>query len=487
MKPAARQNRARKAALELKRREERRQLVFGSPGEHPLQDDFVSDSSPLVLASCSRRAGKSYGTARKIIKAMERFPRSMIPYIVQAREQAKDIIWPALQDMDIKFDLGLRFKENTGEVVHPNKSRLKLFGGGTKREIEKVRGGGTGSPFAVIDEAQSFAPSLLQYLVEDVLDACLMDYGKEAQMCLIGTPNAACAGYFYDLIKAEKYPHYHWTCLDNPFLPDVEEFLERKRQQLGGETPTFLREYRGIWVRDENALVFRLNDTINLLDRHEEGTDWTYTLGIDFGFNDPTAFVVLGYSRLQGRIDVVESFEETELTQGRIAAYVQELDDKYHFASMVGDSQGYGKPLVEGLNSEYGLAVKAAKKREKAAQIEMLNSDLRTGTLRLVKDRNADLVDQMRYLQWDPDKLKENKFAFLDSKFPDHLADALVYAYRDIHVHDDWWEERDPVYGSPEWEEAREEQIITQRVQRLEREREELEWFDEFGGSDGVF
>jgi hypothetical protein len=263
-------------------------------------------------------------------------------------------------------------------------------------------------------------------------------------------------------------------------LPNPREFLEQKAKSRGGaHVASFRREYLGEWIRDESSLVFRLKPAINVIDYYDFGqaTDWLHVLGVDLGFNDPSAFVVIAYSQDLNTAVVMESFEKTELTASKVAAIVEDLDQSYGFANMRGDSQGYGKSIVEGLKEDYGIPMQAAKKRDKPARIEMINSDLRNGVIKILRRQNIDLIEQMGLLQWDEEALESNKYQFADTRFADHLADAFVYAYWDCHPNTDNWVKDPPRRDSPQWFKELEEKWIQAKEEEVFRKPDEMDWF----------
>jgi len=444
--------------------------------EHALfgpQKAFVLDTAPLVLASCSRRAGKTTGVAWKLIDVGQKNPGCTMPYITQARENARDIIWPALQQFNVEYDLGLEFNRNTGEVRSPQGWRVVLRGAGTNREIEKLRG--QKYPLVVIDEAQTFGRDL-QYLIEEVLEPAMLDYGDKAQMYMIGTPNAAKAGPFYEKIKSGLAPHHHWTILNNPHIPDPTAFLEKKRKELGGKSPYYLREYEGKWVRDTEGLVFRISDQINLVKSHNLALahGWVYVMGVDLGWKS-TAFVILGYNVDTGKVEVVEAEEHPKLTTARIAAYIEEFIKEWDLKGVCVDAGGFGRTMAEDLRKTYGIPVEFAKKRDKAATVERMNSDLSSGVMSLCEDKCREMVYQVKLLQWDAEKLADNKLEF-DDQFDDHMADAWLYGYRMcLHHHEDW-EENDPPRGTDAWYQQLEDREIERRERRYQRQQDEP-WF----------
>src|SRR5690606_6944543 len=101
-----------------------------------------------------------------------------------------------------------------------------------------------------------------------------------------------------------------------------------------------------------------------------------YVLGMDLGYEDSTAFVVLGFDEKVGQTWVIESWSETHLIPSAVAARVDRLRERYNFSYMVADSGGFGKGYVEEMKQRYSIPIEAAEKNRKPAYIELLNGDL---------------------------------------------------------------------------------------------------------------
>lgn len=463
---------ARRILAEAARRAEKRnaldpaKLLFGP------QRDFVLDKSRNKAAVCSRRAGKSYSIAFMLLEHALKHERSINPYITLTRDSGKDILWPALYDLDTKLGLNLRFRENTGDIILPNKSKIIIRGADDKRQIEKLRG--PKYPIAVVDEAQGF-PHFLHDLIEDVLEPATLDY--DGQIVVTGTPNSACAGAFYNLTNKEAgWAIHSWTLRDNPHIPDVESWLDRKRKQKAWDDnhPTYLREYCGVWIRDASALVFEYDEGRNVIkefDFDNDG-DWEYVLGIDLGFNDPTAFVVLAYSDKMRQVRVIESYKESGLIPSAVAAHVERLNEEYMFSRIVADTGGFGKGYAEEMKKRFNLPILAAQKSKKASFIAHMNGDLRTASIQICRRGNEALLEEMSLLQWNIDAMDRGKMIIDDRRFHDHLCDALLYAWRECMHHSDGFEYDKPVYGTPAYWNAEADRMEQEEVDRLESDDE---------------
>lgn len=421
------------------------QILFSS------QRKFVNDPSRLVAAKCSRRAGKSHGAAAKLANCALQFPGSTPLYVTMARERSKQIIWPALQELSDLYDLGMEFKLHTGEVRFPNGSTILMSGAGSKREVEKCRG--LKYPVVVIDEAQVFSKDLFDYMVDEVFSPAVLDY--RGQIVATGTPNAACAGAFFDITTGieDGWSVHEWTLKDNPHLfksvPDEnrvgqshEELLDEelrlicKRRGWTRQHPGFLREYLGMWVRDDSDLVFAIDPSNIYIPSLDLGVSWEYVLGVDVGFEDPMAFVVLAYSEDTGQVVAVESYTEEHMIPSQAAAEVERLMGRYPIQEVIVDTGGAGKGYAEEMKQRWNLPIEAAKKTDKAVYLEYLNGDLRSGSLKVLSSCRS-LVQEMSLLQWNSRKKDRGIFDY-DKSFADHQCDALLYGWRKCRHH--WYD-----------------------------------------------
>ena len=446
-------------------------LLFGP------QKAFVADNSRNKEAVCSRRAGKSYSIAFMLLQHAMGNERSINPYITLTRDSGKDILWPALHDLNDKLDLKLRFRENTGDIILPNKSKIIIRGADDKRQIEKLRG--PKYPIAVIDEAQGF-PHFLHDLIEDVLEPATLDY--DGQIVVTGTPNSACAGPFYELTtKSDGWSVHTWTLRDNPHIPNVEAWLERKRAQKAWDDnhPTYLREYCGVWIRDASCLVFEYDAKRNLIAEppFESADDWSFVLGIDLGFNDPTAFVVIAYSLDLRQAFVVESYKESGLIPSAVAAHVESLLEAYPFTRIVADTGGFGKGYAEEMKKRFSLPIVAAQKSNKHGYIELINGDLRTGSLMISEQSNTELLDEMHLLQWDLDRMERGQMVMDRRRFQNHLCDALLYAWRECGHHIGEFQDDDyHPPGSDGFYRAEARRMEEEELRRLEEDSDTPWW-----------
>lgn len=358
---------------------------------------------------------------------------SLCLYITLNQAQGRNIIWPGLMLINDTYKLGMVFRKNDGVVEFPNGSKILIRGASTRKDIEALRG--MKYPIVVIDEAQAFGADL-KYLVNDVLLPATLDYGLRAPIVLTGTPNAAMAGVFYEAVTGRDahWEVFQWTLMDNPHIPDKEEAIAQilSVNNWTESHPTFIREYLGKWIRDIEGLVFRFEKT-----KHRMATVWSprladdikYVIGVDLGFNDPCAFVVMAYSREQGMSWVIEASQESGMEPTAAGIRVKSLLLKYPKATVVADSGGIGKGYIKEWENRMSLAVIPAEKKDKLAYVSLLNSDLDRRTLAFDPIKTTELMANLELLQWDQDRLSRGAWEY-DRRYEDHLPDAMLYAWR---------------------------------------------------------
>jgi hypothetical protein len=402
---------------------------------------------------------------------------AIVPYITLTRENAKNIIWPALISVTKRLGVEVEMKKNSGDVVFPhNGSKIILRGCDSSGEIEKLRG--PKYPGAVIDEAQSF-PEYMMTLIDEVLEPATMDYG--GQIMVTGTPGPLPVGPFYRITNGIEpgWSVHHWTWRDNPHLPNRFEWIQEKiaRHNWDENTPKYQREYEGKWVHDSDSLVYLFSDTRNVapMFRPSIWNDTAYVLGIDLGFNDPSAFCVLAYSYETGERVVVESFQKSGMLAVDVAAAINDLSERYDFDKIVCDSGGFGKSIVESLRREYGIPAHAAEKSEKATAISNLNGELVNGKLKIVRSMNEELITQLQLLQWSERSLAAG-VPKEDRRTQNHLCDAMLYANRSCGWSLEGPAPEGPEKGSDEWW-AAEEKRMWEEIEEQER-RKHINSFD---------
>ena len=412
------------------------------------QQDLINDPAQFKAALCSRRAGKTYAACYYLLQVALTHPECLVAYLALTRNSAKRLLWTELKRANRKFHLGLKFNNSELICTCPNGSRVMLTGATDSEAVEALRG--SAYRLVILDEAASFG-KIINVVVDEIIEPSLLDH--KGTLLLIGTPSAQCSGRFFDVTTKDLgYSVHHWTILDNPHIPHAEDWLDKRKRTRGwaDNHPVYLREWCGKWAKSNDSLVYRYSEK-NLISAIEDESDLEYIIGVDLGWNDATALVVTAYS--DTTFYVVYCYKESQLLPSQVAEHIKDLVETYHPQSVVCDTAGLGKSIVEEMRRRYELPVRAAEKKTKNTYIELLNSDLHAGKVKIM--RGLPLLDELDLLQWREDGRRAE-----DGRFDNHLCDAFLYAFRESkHYMEPEYIDR-PKPGSPAWYKAEEQKHI---------------------------
>ena len=396
----------------------------------PKQRKAFTNNSLLNAILCTRRAGKSYGCGLKMVETGKEHEGCIIPYVTLTADSGKNIIAPVLREIKTLYQAPIEERKDGKEwIVNPESTRpskIIVHGADQKNFIERLRG--PKYPIVMIDEAASFKRNLMEYLVDEVFPPAVGDYN--GQIYLIGTPGPIPEGYFYDATQGKNgFETFFWRVQDNPYFPDPDAFIKALLQKKNWtrDTPKFRREWLGEWVLDSDALVYRLNESRNLIETLPQQFDeWRYVIGVDVGWHDKTAFAVLCYSPGSSNVYVFQTLSFQNMIPYDAAQELLRLTEHFEPDSIVMDTGGLGKSIAEEFSRRYDLPIKAAEKTDKMGHIEMLNNDLQTGKMKIIREHNQEVLHQMKILQ----KLDNGKE---DPSVPNDVVDAVLYAWRECY------------------------------------------------------
>lgn len=462
-------------------------------GANPVQRDLILDPSLYLGLLCPRRAGKTFAMTSKVLHFAEMNPGSRILIISLTLKSTIENYWSGspggLFAQNFRYDLGLKFNHASHTWIHENGSRGLLAGAETKADIERLRGAAAEADICILDECKSFSPDHLDDLIENVVEPGLMT--RNGILIMGGTPGSIPSGPFYEAtcelarvgeaedarptcvmwdrkkdpglayakFSAEQieelYSLHRWTVADNIAAPFQwkRALATKRRRSWDDDHPSWRREYLGEWVADDSDLVYSYArckaaspTSVTWQPDYAEGRNrtglpsdrgpWHLVLGLDLGFVDDSAMVLLGYSETTQELRQVHEFKAPGMDAEVFALQVMDIVEGFSqpVEMIVADTAGGGsKMIIEMLNNRLGLAIQPAQKREKQDYIELCNADFNAGRIKLLP--GSELETELCGLQWDlshDSKVILSKTGRLreDPSCPNHLADAFLYIWR---------------------------------------------------------
>jgi hypothetical protein len=417
----------------------------------------------------ARRCGKSYTFGTELWVDALRYPGRQQLYVGLTQAHAERVIYrevllPAFKAREIKVGRDYSFNRAEGLIEFTNGSSIQLMGGdASPKQLELVLGG---RPHRVIaDEAQSWTQDLRTFLTSKSWPA-LADYADDGGGWLEmgGTPGITMGDHFwFQVTKTDPYGNvdpdrlpgwnvFSWPMTANPrtgarFHAEAERRRKAAEGRVDGngrpidwqEDPEWRRDWLGQWVLDAGSRVYRFVDRTaqaggNVLgDATIEQSllrgdpQWTYAIGLDLGWVDATAWVLVAWRAADPKLYIVRSYKRSKWPYHEIAAALRELMTKFRVLKIMADvSDDSAKQLAASLKSEHQLPIEDAEKRGKATDVGRMNSEFAEGKILVVADQNRELMKEWNELALDP---RSPKWAEHE-KFDNHLADAALYVWR---------------------------------------------------------
>ncbi len=462
------------------------------------------DDNPLISALCPRRAGKTFMTAAAALITGESSPGSVTLIMSLTLKALRRTYWygsrSGLPFLSSKYGLNVTFNSSELRWEHENGSIGYLLGAEDRQQMEYIRG--VEADLYIIDECKSFSPLILDELITDILMP--QRISRLGRIMLIGTPGTVFSGPFYQATCAEAtndvvvdgvtqrrpyllpfgqedpfgrpkrqlWSHHHWTLGQNEKMPHQwEEAKDLKALKgWGDDNPTWRREYLGEWTPTADGLVYnylahRADGGVTWTPAPSEGNPtglppdmgpWHLVMGLDLGYEDPTALVVGAWSETHPELRVIHAEKHQHLLVDDVIALIHSNIERFGYPESIAVDTGgsFAKSFAETLIQRYGLPVVAAKKTDKFDYIDLLNSDFAESRVKIVP--GSVLEDQLCSVQFDLSLGTRKELAHInrlreDPACPNDVTDAFLYMWRECHHHFARQEEKGPEPGSVEW------------------------------------
>lgn len=286
------------------------------------QEVFDNDTDKIILAICSRRSGKTELMGRLLVKRLLK-PNQHLVYINRSFDAAVrqiskpfDVAMQAVGD-SLKITSG---SIGGGLVQFDNGSWLLIVGNNNAADVNKIRG--ESIALAIIDEFGHMRH--LKELVQEVLQPATIDYA-DSQMIFVGTPPRTKVSFAHDLWNNGNVKRYHWTFMDNPFIPNRDQVIQQVCAMYGVSPDSMFirREYYGdINAYDDEAIY------IKKFFKKDPPKDKLYHyayVGIDWGYEDKAAVVGILADKNEKVMYIVKDWSEAKKGITEISSKAQEM------------------------------------------------------------------------------------------------------------------------------------------------------------------
>lgn len=367
----------------------------------------------FVSAAISRRQGKTY-IANIIGQLVSLVPGCNI-LIMSPNYSLSQISFDLQRNLIKHFDLEIKRDNAKDKVIElSNGSTVRM---GSVNQVDSCVG--RSYDLIIFDEAAltSEGEEAFNVSLRPTLD-------KDNSKCLfISTPRGRNNWFsrFFERGYNPEFPEWfsiRATYRDNPRMSE-QDIREARKSMSDAE---FRQEYEADFNTYQGQ-IWSFNSELCVADLSEIDTrDMDMIGGLDVGFRDPTAFVVIGYDWKEEKFYVVDEYFDSEKTTDKHAEEIKRLADKWELDFNFIDSAAQQTRFD--LAQNYDISTTNAKKSllDGIAHVSAIveNNQL------IVDGRCKEVLYSLDSYQWDknPNLVKEKPKHDRAS----HMADALRYA-----------------------------------------------------------
>ena len=373
-----------------------------------------TSNNKINIWSGAVRSGKSYSATLRFLIEVQEAPPGEMAIITRDANSFRRNVLPILYKLignDPLYKAGLSVIELWGRKIH-------LIGCHDSRAEGKIRG--CTLQAALVDEASIIPESSWMILLQRVA----MNNGR---IFATTNPDSSMHWLKTDFIdNNQDVTTYFFDLTDNPVLKEVErDFL--KRQHTGVYYRRFIA---GEWCMAEGAIFEFFDERIHCL-RKPPGYAKFHLIGVDIGFTNPTAFVLLGYNdEASTPLWVEDEYYWDSKKTGRQKTTAEFAEDLKNMCCGHNVKAIYIDPAAASFKIEMrrsgltGIPIKDAD-NDVTEGIKTLSSYLQMGDLKIVS-KCKNLIGEMQGYCWDSKAAERG----IDQpiKRADHAIDAMRYA-----------------------------------------------------------
>lgn len=241
------------------------------------------------------------------------------------------------------------------------------------------------------------------------------------------------------LKNPERYGKIKVSPADNPNLST--EYIEDVLGSLvGNQRKRFLE---GDYTSTDDLIVFQgqgipKDSFVQAFTNWRIGKRVQITAGLDLGYNDADAFIVLAFAENHKEVWLLYQHKKRKSTVTDLVRNInvglEYIRSTYGFNEedipIYTDTGGGGKKVFSELESVYGLNVLPAYKRNKALSIDLLQDEVNHGNF--IFEEGSEWDDECKQVCWTRDENAVIIREIDDDNYHPDMMDAIIYAYHTI-------------------------------------------------------
>lgn len=441
----------------------------------PPQLKVFDDPAQYIVARCSRRAGKSYFDAAKLVDTCTKIKNARTVYFGLTSDSAMEVIWDEILNLCADLSIAHSYSESKQLITFPNGSEILVTGADAPKIKDRFRG--RRHHIVIIDECAFYTK--IDNFILAVLAPTLADFA--GTLIMNSSPGSLKKSLFYQAElgdQKDSWSAHSWGIWDNPFFQGPpkkanskhefrwQEVLQEACDMLYNgdwKNPTFRREWLGEWVFDDQSLVYA-HDPANNLAREKDVRDGQYGLGISFGIG-VQGYAVVKYGDTTKEVQVVEAHSSASTNLNDLAASIETLLSLYDIEYATVFRGDHPAKSINDLASRYSLPLRVSKHDKGDYFQTLIATDMSNGLIRPVESKCKELL-----MEWSEIVRDENRVEMPEQTTT--VADAFFVVYLDV-------------YTRTTVEEMAEESIEDQMERQLMEQAAEMkeEWENMYGPS----
>lgn len=278
------------------------------------QLQHIHDKSRKLMITGSAGSGKTlYGSHKCILYALM-YAGARCYVFRQTLNALRITIYREIIELLDNYQIPYDHNKAEFKLTLFNGSTIEFKGLDDKRKIRSIN-----ADFIIIEQAEEINEPVYREL-EKRLRGKVSDkyYG---QMLLIVQPESQ-SHFLYKIYyknrELEETNVIHFCYKDNPYLPPAYVREYKLMKEIDYEY--YLNYSRGEWIEPAGAVYTNYDDELS-----DKGYSY-YTAGVDFGFNNPSCFLLTGW--LDGEPYVIDEVYERKLTNAEFIQHIEKCLDK---------------------------------------------------------------------------------------------------------------------------------------------------------------